>query len=423
MARTSLNRIAWWTLTLLLTGIFIAALVPRYQELSQACDAEHHHRDCGFYVLTSTQAEDLTELGISLNLYAAGALFFETLPALIYLLLGIFIMRRRHGDPVALTMSLAIIAIGLAILPEVIPALERAYPATDGLLAVVFAFALLGFVHVLSTFPNGQYNPRWILWNAIALYLGMVGLVGIDLFFPGLESEGFVFDLNDLVIPLLLLVTLAGQIYRYRDIYTREERQQAKWVLFGLAGVIVTRLGWAFLFDEEHISSATTRLWFYLTLLPLHALLVPLFPLTVALAMLRYRLYEVDVVFNRTLVYSALTVTVALFYGLVVIGGGSLLQSVTGQSTPILIALSTLLVAAAFRPLRERLQHFVDRRFYRQKYDAEQAIQRFSASARSAVNLEQLTDELTHVVARTMQPEHVTLWLPESNQDEETPSD
>ncbi len=134
-------------------------------------------------------------------------------------------------------------------------------------------------------------------------------------------------------------------------------------------------------------------------------------PISAGIAILRYRLYDIDVLINRTLVYGLLTATLLLVYLLLVFGGQHLLASFFGPNNAVVLVVSTLIVAALFQPLRQRVQQLVDRRFYRGKYDAAQVVARFSETLRQEVNLDQLSEHLITVVRETMQPAHVSLWL------------
>ena len=141
------------------------------------------------------------------------------------------------------------------------------------------------------------------------------------------------------------------------------------------------------------------------------------FPISIGIAIVRYRLYEIDTLINRTLVYGSLTVTlVALYFvGIVVLQRFFVL--LTGQQSTLAVVASTLLIAALFTPLRRRIQSFIDRRFYRKKYDARKTLETFSATLREETDLDAVSGDLVGVVRETMQPEHVSLWLrPETAQ-------
>jgi len=186
-----------------------------------------------------------------------------------------------------------------------------------------------------------------------------------------------------------------------------EERQQIKWFAYAaavllstfflglpLAGVIAAiGLGWA-------------------AQIPL-VIGVLAIPAAVGVAMLRYRLYDIDVVINRTLVYGSLTLMLALVYFGGVTATQALFQTFTGQEElpQLVVVASTLLIAALFNPLRRRIQSFIDRRFYRRKYDARKTLEAFSSKLRDETDLDALSEDLTSVVRETMQPAHVSLWL------------
>jgi hypothetical protein len=139
---------------------------------------------------------------------------------------------------------------------------------------------------------------------------------------------------------------------------------------------------------------------------------VLLLPVAVGIAILKHGLYDIDLIINRTLVYLSLTTVLALVYAIGAVGAGSLVREVTGrEQSNLVVAASTLVVAGLFRPVRTRVQSFIDRRFYRRKYDAARTVESFSTRLRDEVELETLTSELVAVVGDTMQPAHVSLWL------------
>jgi hypothetical protein len=190
-----------------------------------------------------------------------------------------------------------------------------------------------------------------------------------------------------------------------------EEREQIKWLAFA---ALVMGLGSSSVVIPSIILSndagGADPLWMNL-LEDAETLSFAGVPVAVGIAILRYRLYEIDLIINRTLVYGSLTATlVALYFGGVVV-----LQRVfvtlTGQQSTLAVVASTLLIAALFTPLRRHIQSFIDRRFYRRKYDARKTLETFSAKLRDETDLDALSDDLVGVVRETMQPSHVSLWL------------
>jgi hypothetical protein len=154
-----------------------------------------------------------------------------------------------------------------------------------------------------------------------------------------------------------------------------------------------------------------TPLWFERVGVALNIAFTPAIPIAIGIAILRYRLYDIDIIINRTLVYGSLTATLALIYVGGVVSLQALLRVLTGQESTLAVVASTLLIAALFNPLRGLVQAFVDRRFYRSKYDAAKTLEAFNARLRDETNLDALSEDLVGVARSTMQPEHVSLWL------------
>ena len=156
-----------------------------------------------------------------------------------------------------------------------------------------------------------------------------------------------------------------------------------------------------------------TPLWFERMGFALVIAFIPAVPLAIGIAILRYRLYDIDLIINRTIVYGSLTLMLALIYFGGVTATQTLFRNISGQEQlpQLLVVASTLVIAALFNPLRHRIQAFIDRRFYRMKYDARKTLEGFSAKLRDETDLDALNDNLVGVVRETIQPAHVRLWL------------
>jgi hypothetical protein len=278
-------------------------------------------------------------------------------------------------------------------------------------------YPVLGLIVTLPLlFPNGRLpSPRWrpALWAAGA---GTTALTVLWWFRPGpldddselgawpdnplgigaLEPFYGVAETVGMVLLLALLPTsAAAMVVRFRRA-RGDERQQLKWVTLGVVAMLA-----AFVLSPLAPGELDDFVF---------GLTIALLPLTTAIAMLKYRLYDIDRVISRTLVYGLLTVILGLAYAGLVLAGQALFSPLAGGSD-LAIAASTLVVAALFLPVRARVQRVVDRRFYRRRYDAQRTLEAFGARLREQVDLETLVAELRVAVDETMQPAHVSLWL------------
>jgi hypothetical protein len=278
--------------------------------------------------------------------------------------------------------------------------------------------ALLAFLMLL--FPTGRPPTRrwtWVGWIAAADILVLIGSAmslwpyrGAALLretLPRAPLIEAVVGVAWTVMLVLILISLASLIVRFRR-SRGEERQQLKWLAYVAA--VVTILFVNELFLVEWLGAGETT--FGIVGEHLLNLSGAAFPIAAAIAILKYRLYDLDLVINRTLVYGSLTAILAAAYlGIVVV----LQNAIPGaDDSDLTIAGSTLAVAALFRPLRARVQGFIDRRFYRRKFDAQRTLETFSSRLREDVDLDHLSADLLRIVRDTLQPAHASLWLREA---------
>src|SRR5215212_7898527 len=286
---------------------------------------------------------------------------------------------------------------------------------------------LLG-IYLILLFPDGKLPSR--RWRSLAWLSGVVMVLAslIITFSPGpLEGHPGVrnpFGLEGsppwvatagifilLLLPLCMLAAASSVVLRYRR-SGGEEREQIKWIAFAasVVGLLYLIIMLSSLTFSGPWGGAGTPLW--LGLLQQASLVsFTAVPIAVGFAVLKYRLYDIDLIINRALVYGPLTVLLAATYFGGVVGLQYVLRAPTGQESTLAVVASTLAIAALFNPLRSRIQDLVDRRFYRSKYDARRTLEAFSATLRDETNLDALSVDLVEVVRETMQPAHVSLWL------------
>jgi hypothetical protein len=272
---------------------------------------------------------------------------------------------------------------------------------------------------VAQLFPDGRPpSARWrrVLWVSVAasVYLALApaldsGRLGS---YPTVENPAGLPGLGALIVDptwavavlWLFTTSLVSIVLRFRR-SRGVERQQLEWLALASGVLIVAFFGTFFLESERPAVATVTGL--------VGIAALALIPVAVAIAILRYRLYELDRVISRTLVYGAVTVILGVGYVALVLAGQAVFSSFAGGGD-LAIAVSTLVVAAVFLPLRSRVQRFVDRRFYRRRYDARRTLEAFGSRLREHVELEGLRAELQGVVRETMQPAHVSLWQREA---------
>ena len=340
---------------------------------------------------------------------------------------GAIVASRRPENPIGWLLLLSGLAISInhfgaqyaiyALLaqPGSLPAGEALAWIASWLLPIYSGLQ----VFYLLLFPTGRLpSRRWrpLAWLTVAYilvgvilsafssgaYLGSLGPIRNPLGIEGFTN--FYKALLYTVSPLLYVAVALSLLMRLRRA-VGVERQQLKWFAYSAA---IFALGIVLIVIPIAIDTPSWYEWVGTAIFTASGAAITI---SIGIAIVRYRLYEIDTLINRTLVYGSLTVTlVALYFGGIVV-----LQRffvlLTGQQSTLAVVASTLLIAALFTPLRRRIQSFIDRRFYRKKYDAAKTLEAFSATLRNETDLETLREDLVGVVRETMQPEHVSLWL------------
>ena len=390
-------RAAWGAIAALALGLFVASIPAYVLTLGKAA-----------WFGAPVEAPDKVVFVLDL----LGALASIT-TALVCLTLAFVLFWRKADDWMVMFISSYLLAYG-TVLAGPLERAEAFYPGWPALAMDVFQplFLTTPTVALFVLFPDGRFVPPWTRW----LLVLSVPLTVTSLYLS--------YSYSWAILSLLVLGAFYAQIYRYRYVSTSPKRQQTKWVVFGILSwlVLMGLLGVPYIIEINRPPGSPLPWWslagstgWWLTL--------SIVPVALSIAVLRYRLYDIDIIINRTLVYGPLTaMLVALYFGGIV-----LLQRVfvtlTGEKSTLAVVASTLLIAALFSPLRRRIQRFIDRRFYRRKYDARKTLATFSVKLREETDLETLNDELVGVVTETMQPAHVSVWLRSDRaQQAETPT-
>jgi hypothetical protein len=358
-------------------------------------------------------------------------------PFLAFTIVGALIASRRPENPIGWICLVAGLFWTLIALDDQYTAYGLATTGVVPFPAAVVALSQwlwvppvgLLSIYLILFFPDGRLPSR--RWRPLAWFSGAVmALVSLAIALApgplpdlggvrnpfGLEGYPWIADATNVIPALLPLCTLASAlslVLRYRRSGS-EQREQIKWIAFAGSFVglmsLITVVSTLIFAPEFPDSTGTQPLWLGV-LQDVELLSFAGIPVAVGIAVLRYRLYDIDVIINRTLVYGSLTATlIALYFGGIVVLQ-RLFVLLTGQQSTLAVVASTLLIAALFNPLRRRIQSFIDRRFYRRKYDARKTLEAFTAKLRDETDFDALNAELVGVVNETIQPAHVSLWL------------
>jgi hypothetical protein len=401
-------RIAWVAVAITTLAIVLFSVPSSVEHYRNVCTAASEV--CSERAIEQPTPEGvraLQDVGLSVRSYALLNVVINKVFELVWFAVGALIFWRRSDDRMALLTSMFLVAFGtVTVDPTDANTLISSQPAwwlpvrgveIVGTVCVVLFFLL---------FPSGRFVPRWTRWLAVAWLAFQVP----EIAFPDLYSGSPALESVSLLVFVGFVVSLCWSlVYRYRRVSSAAQRQQTKWVVFGTTLGVAGTFPFQLPLDLDLVGGDTPFVLLVLNMgFSLSLLLVPF---SISVAVLRSHLFDIDLIINRTLVYGLLTAILALVY----FGSIVLLQrvfvSLTGEQSTLAVVACTLVIAALFNPLRRRIQGFIDRRFYRSKYDARKTLEAFSAKLRDETDLDALSEDLVGVVRETMQPAHVSLWL------------
>lgn len=385
-------RAVWIVIVVFYIGAYLVTVPIKFSETPHLVTSESG-------VTAQEFLAGVAQLGISPGAYVGLLQWLEVLIPLIYIILGVFILWRKSDDWMALLTSFFLISF---LAP--FETLAHLNPVWIGVRDFSAIFTSLLSILWFFIFPDGHFAPRVMRW----LYLLVIGTQVWRLFQSDQYQKNF---------PILGLVLFGGillsQLYRYRRA-DAAQRQQIKWVIYGivlgLAPLLLFFILTLAFLNGQSSSTHTIALNFYGNFLWYFFLMV--LPVSITLAILRSRLFDIDILIRRTVTYALVTtLLVVVFFGSVILLQ-QIFSGLTGSGqNEIVTVLSTLAIAALFVPLRNRVQNVIDKRFNRKKYDAQQVLNDFANTVRDETDLDKLTGRLMEVVRETMQPKSVSLWL------------
>ena len=400
---------AWILVAALTVALFIRGIPVEFGLLHVPCPTVR----CPTGQLSPSGLHALEGLGLSLDSFAAYTVAMDVLFAAVCTVVALLIFWRRSDDRMGLLVSLALLTFGTATFVFTMQALAVRHSAWEMPTSFLHFLGAASFGLFLYLFPDERFVPRWSRWVVLVWIAWQLPRYFVPNWYLSPNPYTWHSLTNTVVWLVALSTAIYSQGYRYRRTASSVQRQQIKWVVFGISAALAGFLGISLLLGvfAPEPASPGALLAYLVGNTFIGYLAILLIPISIGIAVLRYHLFDIDVIINRTLVYVTLTVVLAALYEGTIVVLQNLFRTLTGQESQVAVVASTLAIAAAFEPLRRRIQDLVDRAFYRRKYDAEKTLEAFSAKLKNETDIEALNNELVEVARDTMQPAHVSLWL------------
>jgi signal transduction histidine kinase len=405
--RLRVAQILWIAVTLLAVLLWILAVPTEWHRLETVCGAARSANTCSEPHLTTTALHQLERLGLSRSAFAAFFLSVDALFGLLFICMGVLIVYGRPDEPIALLAGFFLVPFGVGESVD-LQAFGASHPLLQWPALTVQALAGASAFPFLYLFPDGRFVPRWTRWIALGFaalfilytYLPAWGIQPGSRFSGGFAASGAIAATG----------VLFSHIYRFRRVSGATERQQVKWPMLGIA---VALIGLAFIALSQAISgSGLSGLGAIIVGNLVWYGLVSLIPLSLGLAILRYRLWDIDLIVNRTLVYAGLTAIIVAVYVLVVGGLGALLRD---QGNVLVSLIAAGVVAVLFQPVRDRLQQGVNRVMYGDRRDPYAVISRLGRRLEDTLSPDSVLPAIVQTVASALKLPYAAITLPQGD--------
>lgn len=387
---------------LLLSGLFVVSLPTRYAELTRICVEVI----CPVLWLTPETAGALQNFGLSVEFYAAYHTGIELLAVALCAVFCLFIFYTRSRTWMGLLTAVVVLASPIFVFNSVWTFVQanQGYAILVEFVQDVTVIALFGFMHI---FPNGRFVPGWTRWNLLLIavwqFVTFVHVGNpIEMYARELYGVGFI------LLGVLSVVMIGAMIYRYRRILNREQKQQVKWVILAIFITVLGTVDWVLFFEFFLPTDGQAQLLNNTLHLPLALATQVTIPAAITIAILRYRLWDVDFLINRTIVYSALTAFVVALYVLIVTASGRLFHN---ENNLIASLAATGLIAVIFHPMHTRLQITVDHLLYGERDDPAGVLTRLTSQLETTGTESSLLAVLAETSASSLKLPYVAIWL------------
>lgn len=398
--RQTIFNVIWFALILIATIVRVFSLPFDYAELSSVCVGEQ----CSNPSLSLKNLADLQELGLSANFYASYFLMLAVITSIVWLIVGVIILRRRPHEWVARFAALTIVLFGLNFNADIAD-MPRLLQVGVGLFESLASVSMWVFIFI---FPDGRFVPRWMAWIVLAAVLVQISSDLPPQFYPEVLRNDILILVRDQYFLAVTVLWLLGQVYRYRSVSTTVQHLQTKWVLVGIAlplfvisAMEVAQMLAPWLDSDQNtlFNFVGNSLW-YLSLVTI--------PVSIGFAILRYNLWDIDLIINRAVVYGLLTVVVAGGYVLLVGGFGLLFES---QNNLLVSILVTGLFAVIFHPLHDHLQRVINRLMYGERDEPYRVLTRLGQKLETAVAPSAALPLAVEMVAHALKLPYVAITL------------